>query len=162
MAATWDVNTVLDEVMGGIDLASGRTFEATALHDLREVYRAPFQTQHDAGADWSRDAPIILERASEVGLLARQMATERSLTKVDSASALMAGYTVSLYCRYGESGSVDGRDRGPGHGAGGPESGVYCNFFPRPSSAARGDLRSDVESARRVLAALRCGVSPVR
>jgi hypothetical protein len=106
MAANWNVEEALDEVMARIRQGSALAFRPGDSDQLRARYRGPFQAQHDAGADWNLARPRILPMAQLVGFLATTLTSAAALltgdrpVAVDRQSALLAAYLVSQLCHY--------------------------------------------------------------
>ncbi|HEY0783462.1 MAG TPA: hypothetical protein VGE98_13470 [Thermoanaerobaculia bacterium] len=116
------LDKVRDKIRAGAQETEKMSFEDTALDELRKRYEGPFQAQHDAGADWTKDKVFVLPMAYQVGVQASQSAVAKGLTAIDTQTALEAGHAVSKICHF--------------RGGGGPESGVYCAGFPAPPPPA--------------------------
>jgi hypothetical protein len=148
MAATWDVQAALQEVLTSIEQGSALPLTPVEKDELVEFYLPAFRAQHDRGADWDQDKAQILPLATMVGMAATLFASVKvtltggAPTQVDPESALQAASAIALQCQVpevqGEGGRMDD-DLKP--------LGPYC---PRPVPGTLGAGGDDLAVSRRL------------
>jgi hypothetical protein len=150
MAASWEVEAALQEVLASIEQGSALPLTQVEKDELVDFYLPAFRAQHDRGADWGQDKAQILPLATLVGMAATLFTSVKVTltaggppTQVDPESALQAASAIALQCQVpevrGEGGARMDDDLKP--------LGPYC---PRPVPGTLGAGGDDLAISRRL------------
>ena len=149
MAASWDVQAAVQEVLASIEQGSALPLTQVDKDELADFYLPAFRAQHDREADWDKDKGRILPLATMVGMAAtlftsvKVTLTGGAPTQVDPESALQAASAIALQCALDEVPGARGAriddDLEP--------LGSYC---PRPVPGTLGAHSEDLAISRRL------------